>query len=173
MKVTYTVIVCCCFAAIVFVLANNAPQAKAQQEPVSPAISAKQDEEATELSNFMRQKLSASNQILEGLVTDDLSKVDLGAEKLLKMSDAEHWRASNDMMYMNHSRQFRRSVETMRDKAKRKSIDGAALAWIDVTMSCIRCHEWVRDTILVDLSPRAGFDQPNGRTLPELIGGGK
>jgi hypothetical protein len=167
MKVTYTIIVCCCVAAVAFVLANNATQAKAQQETAAPTASTERDEEPTELSKFMRQKLSASNEILEGLVTDDLTKVDLGAEKLLEMSKAEHWRASNDMIYMNHSREFRRSVETMQNKAKKKSIDGAALAWIDVTMNCIRCHEWVRDTILVDLSPGTGVDVlvdgPNAR----------
>ena len=158
MKVTFTLVVSCCIAAVTYAMVNNAVPANAQQDEAPPAASAKQDEKKMELSAFMRKKLSSSNEILEGLVTDNLKKVELGADRLLKMSDAEHWRASNYMMYLNHSRDFRRSVETMRDKAKMKSVDGTALAWIDVTMNCIRCHEWVRGTILVDasLNPEGG-----------------
>ena len=118
------------------------------------AVVKKSDEatpvEKKALSVFMRKKLGASNSILEGLVTDDLKMVARGADALLEMSDAEKWRASNDMMYLNHSREFRSSVEAMLKKADKGSIDGAALAWVDVTMNCIKCHEWVRDTMLAD-----------------------
>lgn len=174
MKLTYTIVACCCIASAAFVFANNATQQKAKQGTASSTSSAKQQEEKTELSKFMRQKLSTSNGILEGLVTDDLKKVDEGAEKLLEMSDAERWRASNDMMYMHHSREFRRRVETMQDKAKKKSTDGVALAWIDVTMSCIRCHEWVRDTMLADGALAPGVEMPiDGHDLSGLTGGAK
>ena len=67
------------------------------------------------------------------------------------MSEAESWRATNDMMYMQHSREFRNSVEALLGKAKKKSPDGLALAWLDVTLECIKCHEWVRDTMLADV----------------------
>jgi hypothetical protein len=30
-------------------------------------------------------------------------------------------------------------------KAKDKNIDGVALAYVDVTLSCVRCHEYVRE----------------------------
>ena len=36
-------------------------------------------------------------------------------------------------------------------QSKKKSPDGAALAWLDVTMECIKCHEWVRDTMLANV----------------------
>lgn len=167
MKFTFLLIACCCVVSVAFAVTNQAAQSKAQQDTASPD----EEEEAADLSKFMRKKLTASNQVLEGLVTDDMARVDEAAERLLRMSHAERWRASNDMMYMHHSRQFRRSVEKMQNKAKQKSIDGAALAWIDVTMSCIRCHEWVRDSMLVDLSFDTGFDKRAIGT--DLIGGGR
>lgn len=178
MKAIYTLIICGCLAVATMVVTNKSSEAKPQQQSASPVTKQEQQKERddgkTQLSIFMRKKLEASNQILEGLVTDDLTMVDQGAGKLLKMSDAEQWRASNDMMYMHHSREFRRSVEAMQNKAKKKSIDGVALAWVDVTMSCIRCHEWVRGAILVDGSLKKGLDRPtNGRNLPSLIGEGK
>lgn len=174
MKAVITLIVCGCLAAITILATNNFSEARAQQE-TSKATSAKvqdRSEEETELSTFMRKKLDASNQILEGLVTDDLTMVDEGAEKLLKMSDAERWRASNDMMYMHHSREFRRSVEAMQGKARKKSIDGAALEWIDVTMSCIRCHEWVRDTMIADLQLKDGMISLSSKLNSQKATGG-
>lgn len=109
------------------------------------------------LQGFMRLKLRASNHILEGLVVDDMKKVNTGARMLLEMSVEEHWRASNDMLYLQHSRTFRDSVKKLQKKAKDHSLDGVALAWMDVTLNCIECHEWVRNTLIadinVDLSP--------------------
>jgi hypothetical protein len=172
MKVTYTIFACCCLAAVVFVLTDSSSHATAQEKPESQK--GKPTEKQEELSKFMRQKLAASNQILEGLVTDDLTLVEKSAEQLLKMSDAEHWRASNDVMYLNHSLEFRRSVKAMLAKAEKKSIDGAALAWMDVTMSCIRCHEWVRDTMLADASSeKSAASLARRLKISPVVGGGK
>ncbi len=150
MKLIYTFIAFACLATAWIALTTESSHVNAQQQP--PGQRAPRDpDEQTELSKFMRKKLASSNQILEGLVTDDMTQVEKGADELLKMSDAEHWRASNDMMYLHHSRVFRNSVDLMRDKAEKRSIDGVALAWMDVTMSCIKCHEWVRDTLIADV----------------------
>lgn len=116
----------------------------------SNAVDADIPGEPKQLSDFMRKKLHASNLILEGLVTDRLAMVESGAKVLLDMSDAEQWRASNDALYLQYSRAFHDSVETLIEKAERKSIDGVALAWMDVTMNCVQCHEWVRNVMIAD-----------------------
>ncbi|MEZ6123167.1 MAG: hypothetical protein R3C49_08350 [Planctomycetaceae bacterium] len=127
--------------------ADRSPVNAQQTDP--PA--AKQADDKAELSEFMRKKLTASNRILEGLMVNDLDMVAAGGDELLKMSESERWRASNDMMYLQHSREFRSAVEAMILKAEKRSIDGAALKWVDVTMNCIKCHEWVRDVMVADL----------------------
>lgn len=116
---------------------------------VDVVATAPQDTESP-LSGFMHAKLDASNRILEGLVIDNMKKVKSGADALLQMSDAEQWRASNDMLYLQHSRTFRESVTALQEKAGRGSVDGVALAWMDVTLNCIRCHEWVRNVMIAD-----------------------
>lgn len=105
------------------------------------------------LSAFMHTKLDASNRILEGLVTDEMKKVRSGADQLLQMSEAAQWRASNDMLYLQYSRTFRESVVALRDKAGQGSVDGVALSWMDVTLNCIRCHEWVRNVMVAEGRP--------------------
>ena len=129
-----------------------------QKKPEQPK---QQDEKPKDrrLSTFMQQKLNASNEILRGLMTDDLELVEENADKLLDMSREEKWRASNDMMYLQHSSQFGNAVDELREKAKDGSMDGASLAWINVTMSCIQCHNWVRNTIMVN--DGNGTDKPD------------
>ena len=132
---------------------QSAPQDNAsatESAEQSQTVTPKAQKKKTLLQLFMREKLSSSNRILEGLVVDDLKMVSSGADALLQMSVAEEWRASNDMLYRQHSREFQSSVQTLRDKADQGSIDGVALAWVDVTLNCVQCHEWVRNMLLAD-----------------------
>jgi hypothetical protein len=100
------------------------------------------------LAEFMRQKMDASQDIMEGLLMEDGKLINAAAKKLKDMSETEHWRVSNDILYRNHSEDFRRSVDKLIEASKGNSIDRAALSWFDVTLSCIDCHRYVR-TVLV------------------------
>lgn len=133
--------------------------AAADPEP-TPAPQKKEDE--TALRTFMRKKLEASNSILEGLVIDDMKMVETGADALLEMSKAEKWRASNDMLYRRFSAEFVDSVTDLKEKAKAQSIDGASLAWMGSTMKCLKCHEWVRNTIIAEGKFPGGPDPYRG-----------
>ena len=55
---------------------------------------------------------------------------------------------TNDAIYAQQADEFRRIVDKLEKAAKAKRLDGAALAYVDMTMSCIECHKHVR-TILV------------------------
>jgi len=139
-----------CAGVVAGVTGTDKPQSL--ETPAATTQPVKAKAKASPLSGFMRLKLQASNHILEGLVIDDMKKVNTGASMLLEMSVEEHWRASNDMLYLQHSRTFRDSVKKLQEKAKKNSLDGAALAWMDVTLNCIQCHEWVRNVLIADSS---------------------
>ena len=106
-----------------------------------------------ELRDFMHQKLDASNKILEGLVTEDTDLVREGAETLTQLSSAEKWRVSNNVMYLQFSKEFQRNAEKLVDAAKEKNLDRAALRWMDTTMSCIECHRFVRNELVTQETP--------------------
>ena len=129
---------------------DDDPKPAAGEDETKPKTDEQDEPGKSLLAPFMRRKLEASNKILEGLVTDNTSMIVDGADILGRMSNEEKWRASNDMMYLNHSRRFREAVDILKEKAKKGSLDGAALAWMDVTMSCISCHEWVRNVLIAD-----------------------
>jgi hypothetical protein len=100
------------------------------------------------LAKFMREKLTASSQVLEGLCTEDYELIAKGAKRLKTMSSAEKWRVSNDAMYRQHSAEFRSGVDKLLKAANEKKIDSAALAWTKTTLNCIECHRWVKATLI-------------------------
>lgn len=40
---------------------------------------------------------------------------------------------------------FQRTVDTLAEHAKDKNLDGATLAYIDMSMSCMKCHKYTRN----------------------------
>ena len=93
---------------------------------------------------FMRMKLEASTKVLEGLATENFRMISDSADKLKKMSTEERWRVRDDVLYRQYSAEFTQRVEKLQEKANAHNIDGATLAWVDCTMSCVRCHNHVR-----------------------------
>jgi hypothetical protein len=93
-----------------------------------------------ELSTFMRKKLEASNQILEGLTVEDAELI------LLELSSAERFQVQHDVMYRQFSGEFQRTAKGLLEAAEKKNFDAAALKWMDTTMKCLECHKFVRGT---------------------------
>jgi hypothetical protein len=105
----------------------------------------------------MRMKLEASTAILEGLTTENFRMISEGAEKLKKMSTEERWRVRHDSLYRQFSAEFTQRVEKLQEKANARNIDGATLAWVECTMSCVRCHNHVRGIRLAAREMRRPF----------------
>ncbi|MCA9081722.1 MAG: hypothetical protein KDA58_14265, partial [Planctomycetaceae bacterium] len=54
----------------------------------------------------------------------------------------------NDVMYRQFSSEFQRITEQLAASAEKGNFDQAALKWMDVTMSCIECHRFVRGVMV-------------------------
>lgn len=104
-------------------------------------------------SRFMRKKLEASNEILEGLVTEDAELVIKGAKVLVEMSSAEKWQVENNVMYSQYSAEFQQAAKKLVEAAEKENFDRAALKWIDTTMKCMECHKYVRGASLATSKP--------------------
>ncbi len=94
---------------------------------------------------FMRAKLGHAQLVLEGLALADYELIERGAHDLALASQASSWQVLQTEDYARQSREFRRACESLRSAAKDKNLDGAALAWMEVTLKCIQCHKYVRD----------------------------
>lgn len=127
---------------------------RAEDKPQPAPETTKDDSESGRddlpLRDYMRKKLAASNQILEGLCTEDAALVLEGAQALNEMSTSERWRVSNDPMYRQFSGEFRETTQQLVNAAEKKNMDRAALKWMDATMNCIDCHRFVRGIRIAD-----------------------
>jgi hypothetical protein len=94
---------------------------------------------------LMVEKLKNAQILLEGLATNDYDKMSKSAERLLEISKAVEWRAYKTPQYDVQTNNFRRAAETIIKKAKEKNLDGATLAYVDMTVTCVRCHQHCRE----------------------------
>jgi hypothetical protein len=99
-----------------------------------------------DIAALMKRKLENSQRVLEGLALNNFDKIAKHAEELINISKQAEWKIIKTPDYELHSNEFRRSVEEMVKKAKDKNLDGATLAYMDMTFSCVRCHKYVRET---------------------------
>ncbi len=97
------------------------------------------------LAQLMTDKLRNAQSLLEGLATRNFTKTSRSAEKLIQLSKTAEWLVIKTPRYEMHSNEFRRAAETIVQKSKEKNIDGVALAYVDMTLTCVRCHDYVRE----------------------------
>lgn len=98
-------------------------------------------------SEFMRKKLDYSKSVLEGLTVEDYAAISKGARALRLLSQAAEWEVPtipNATDYVAFTAEFQRIADELESKAKEKSIDGATLAYLRLTMNCVNCHKYVR-----------------------------
>jgi hypothetical protein len=95
--------------------------------------------------SLMQRKLQHSQKVLEGIAVNDFDVIARNAEELIQISKLGEWKVLRTPQYELHSNDFRRTAETLVQTAKAKNLDGAALAYVDLTMSCVKCHKHVRE----------------------------
>ena len=115
-------------------------------------------------SKLMVEKLKNAQTLLEGLATNDFEKITASTSELIRISkEAEFFSAHKTPMYEVHTNNFRRAAETIMQKAKDKNLEGATLAYVDMTVTCIRCHQHTREirNTSLPLPPNRSVDSSN------------
>ncbi|HUE73830.1 MAG TPA: hypothetical protein VMP01_23320 [Pirellulaceae bacterium] len=101
-------------------------------------------QETDKVAIFMKAKLEHSQKVLEGLTMEDFDKIAKHAQEMSLLSQASTWQVLQTPEYHDRSVEFRRSVDGLTEMARKKNLEGAALAYVDVTMKCVSCHKYVR-----------------------------
>jgi hypothetical protein len=108
-------------------------QTKAQPKPSGPR------------NELMVAKLKHAKQLLEGIALADFKMIQRSAEELIQLSKTAEWRAVQSPRYELYTNEFRRAGEDLVQKARAKNIDGVTLHYFEMTMSCVRCHKYLRE----------------------------
>jgi hypothetical protein len=94
--------------------------------------------------SVMQQKLVHAQQVLEALATKDFKKLDAAADGLIKGVNDETWKINQTEQYLVYTNDFLRRAKGLKRAAKDKNIDAAALAYVDMTLTCVKCHQFLR-----------------------------
>jgi hypothetical protein len=97
------------------------------------------------LQQLMIDKLTNSQKLLEGIALGKFDKIEKHADELIRISKTAEWLAQKTPRYEQFSNEFQRAAEELAKKAKAKNMDGVTLAYFDLTKSCVRCHQYLRE----------------------------
>ena len=97
------------------------------------------------VNQFMQQKLTHAQDVLEGLVTEDFEQIAKAAVEMRTLSQAADWQVLRTPSYDLFSKEFRNACDQLEKAAKEENADGASLAYVRLTMNCLSCHKHVRN----------------------------
>ena len=70
--------------------------------------------------------------------------MDAAADGLIECVKDLTWKINETEKYLVYTNDFLRRAEGLKKAAKDKNIDAAALAYVDMTLTCVKCHQFLR-----------------------------
>ena len=111
-------------------------------------------EKGPKVSELMRKKLEHSQKVLEGVAINDFDMIAKHAEELIAISKEAEWMVLRTPQYEVRSNEFRRTAEELIKNAEDRNLDAAALSYVEMTLTCVKCHKYVREVRKVELDVR-------------------
>ncbi|QDT00249.1 hypothetical protein [Adhaeretor mobilis] len=142
MKIAIAGLVAFSFAFFTQVVGQDQPtgdDAKGTTKAVTKEI-----DEPIEFNVWMDVKLEQSQQLLAGLAQGDFPAIAKSAQQLQALSKIEGFVRRGFPGYGTQLRSFEFAVEEIERQAKKESIEGVALGFQQLTLSCVNCHKQLR-----------------------------
>ena len=110
-----------------------------------PALSAAtaQGEPSPATAKIMKQKLQYSQAILAAVATEDFPGISTNADELLELAKTQ-WIQNDTPEYRAQLKDFWIVLEGLKSAAEEKNGDGATLAYLQLTLSCVKCHKYLK-----------------------------
>ena len=101
--------------------------------------------EQTKLNELMHRKLVNAQKVLAAVATNDFKAIRKHAEELIDISKEAEFKAIKTPQYELLSEDFRRAAGDLVQSAKDRNADAASLAYVQMSLSCFKCHKHVRE----------------------------
>ena len=105
-----------------------------------------QAEKESGVKEAMRQKVAYSQQVLVGIAREDYGLIANNAEKLVELSNKTNWYSRQVPEYELFLNEFRRDAQELMKAGEQKNLDAASLAYVQMTLSCVSCHQCIRQS---------------------------
>ena len=103
-----------------------------------------QTEKESGVKEAMRRKVAYSQQVLVGITLEDYGLIANNAEKLVELSNKTNWYSRQVPEYELFLNEFRRRAQEVMEAGRQKNLDAASLAYVQMTLSCVSCHKFIR-----------------------------
>ena len=107
---------------------------------LSAVQTAKQDPVVT----LMKAKAGYAHRLLDAVVLGDVESAREQAFRLKAVAQTADWNVMKTPEYVRESDAFLRATEALLKAAQNSNRDAVALAYVEVTLSCVRCHRYVK-----------------------------
>jgi hypothetical protein len=123
------------------------PPAVSQDGPAQPSDKPSPGVKLTdeEVNVWMKQKSVLSEKVMDGLTRGDFEKIRRGAVTMNVLSYFEGRAHSSDPDYKRQLVQFDFANRELIRMARDRNLEGATLAYNQLTVSCVYCHKTLRD----------------------------
>jgi len=120
---------------------------------VDRGLASEQEPEATDSDkvaqevpqSLMRQKLDHAQKLLTALSIADWERMISNAEELQRISLEARWSQPHSPAYAEYGEDFRGALGRIVRSAEDRNVDGAALNYVQVVLTCVQCHKIVRE----------------------------
>jgi hypothetical protein len=95
-------------------------------------------------SYWMKKKLEHSQNMLAGIATADFDKIIENGAAMRNLSKVEGFIRGQAPGYREELQIFDKACAEIVRQARRENVEGAALAFTQLTISCVNCHQILR-----------------------------
>ncbi len=110
------------------------------QDKPAPLITVEQP-----MSFWMEKKLEYAKKILEALTSGKHHEIESNAEHMRLLGKIEGFVRRQSPSYSSHLQSFDLATRELTRQARDKNIEGATLAFHQLTTSCVACHRSIRE----------------------------
>lgn len=104
---------------------------------------------ATDPDLWMKSKQQSAQSIFAGLTQGDFDEVERSARRMLFVNVLEQWLRDEDFTresdYRGQLNAFEFAAKELVRHAEDENMDGALEAYVQMSQSCVRCHQLIRD----------------------------
>lgn len=104
------------------------------------------DKPIPNLAKIMDRKLELSQAILAAIVREDFAGLSTNSDALLELAKSQ-WIRNETPEYRAQLKDFWLVLEGLKSAAEDKNADGATLAYVQMTLTCVRCHKYLRNPV--------------------------
>ena len=154
------------FLSVSFVLLSLAA---CQQSPTQPAARVLPDSSTSKpagehanppyasVRDMMRAKLAHAQAALEAVTQNEFAQLEANANALEHLSALSDWQVHRTMEYNQYSEEFRWNTKEMARHAREKKLHAATMDYMSLTMTCVKCHDYMKQAGLVKVDLREAF----------------